>query len=192
MSVSGSAATTVCRAIHAELSVAHGLITQDVLLHEQRLLGDNALFAIGVDREAHGQRVRQSTPPELDHAMLSTWEWAQLESVAPPRVVALLATVFADESWRRATETATRWKAFGPAFVLINEMRTSDYESCLLECLYSGIGMMTLARDRCVADVCCVPEEQRPIKRRTINRWIEESLYHGVVSKMGTSLDSLP
>jgi len=192
MSVSGSAVTIACQAIRAELSAAHGLNTQDVLLHEQRLLGDNALFAIGIDCKAHGQRVRQSTPPELDHAMLSMWEWTQLEAVAPPRVVTLLATVIADESWRRATKIAIRWKVFGPTFVLISEMRTSDHESCLLECLYSGIGMIVFAQDRCVADVCCVPEEQRPIKRRTINRWIEESLYHGVVSKMGTSLDSLP
>lgn len=153
-----------------------------IVLPELSVFGCRLLPVIVPDVEAHRARQRDGDGPELDGDTLSVWEWP--ESQAPAPAVRLSGALFpARRGFRRALGDARRWRPFGPAAVLAPAAIVAD-QVFRWDCALHGVGLAASDRAALIpagATVCEVvlPEAGRraPARRRTADRWIEESLY---------------
>lgn len=147
------------------------------VLPEISVFGCQLLPVVVVDVEVHRARQRDGDGPELDGDTLSVWEWP--ESRAPAPAVRLVGALFpARRGFRRAIGDARRWRPFGPSAVLAPAAVVAN-QVCRWDCALHGVGLA--ASDSVGAAGCAVvpPEAGRraPARRRTADRWIEETLY---------------
>jgi hypothetical protein len=132
------------------------------------VLGVRVDVVVRVDAVAHAAR---RVGPVLDRDVLATWEWP--ESVREPEVVRLVGVLATGAHWRRALGDAVRLSGFCPVAIV----GVAD-ERCRLECAYAGVGL--------VVDGLVVVEPRSGraagARRRTLDRWVEESVYQRLIA----------
>lgn len=153
-----------------------------VTLPELSLFGCRLVPVVVVIDEIHRVRHRDGDGPELDSDTLTLWEWPQ--STAPAPAVRLSGALFpSGRGFRRALTDARRWRPFGPSAVVAPAPVVADQVS-RWECALDGVGLAPAEPGPAtVLDVVSAEGGRRaPARRRTIDRWIEESLYAHVLA----------
>ncbi|WP_433555815.1 hypothetical protein ACQPWY_25810 [Pseudonocardia xinjiangensis] len=158
-----------------------------VALPEISLVGCRLVPVVDLDVDAHNLREASGHGPQLDADTLAVWEWPESAGMAPPPALRLSGVLFrARRGWRRALREARSWRGFGPAAVLVPAGAFTD-EVCRLEFAVYGIGLVpsdpagegpALRADDPVG-AAVLPELGRSARgrRRTADRWVEETLY---------------
>lgn len=155
--------------------VAAWLGWSGAMLPETTVFGCCLLPMVTLDVETHRTRLRDGDGPQLDADVLAMWEW---HGWPGPRPVARLSgALFQDPVVARALAQARQWRPFGSAAVLVPADAIVT-EVLRWECALYGIGLVP----EIVADAACVPipaeyGRRAPARRRTVDRWIEETLY---------------
>ncbi|MBB5957588.1 hypothetical protein FHS29_004183 [Saccharothrix tamanrassetensis] len=136
-----------------------------------KVLGIEADAVVRVDPAAHDLRRAAGQGPVLDHDVLSTWDWPEARDVRAPEVVRLVGMVCGGPSWRRALGAAARLGAFCETAITVEEVT----DECRLECAYFGVHLLVAGR--------LVQEGRRSRPpRRTLDRWVEESVYERLIT----------
>ena len=150
-----------------------------VVLPEVTVFGCRFLPVVALEVPVHEARQRDGDGPQLDGDVLSMWEWP--ESPGPAPVVRLSGGLFRVRHRFPATVSQAReWRPFGPAAVLASPVAVVE-EVNRWECALHGVGLVSaepISADR--AEVEHVPAEagrRGRARRRTADRWIEETLY---------------
>lgn len=150
-----------------------------VVLPETTLFGCRLLPVVLLDATVHQMRQRDGDGPQLDGDLLALWEWPEAPGPAP--AVRLTGGLF--RLRRRFSDVLTQarqWRPFGPAAVLA-PASTADREVNRWEVAMYGVGLVAVdATTGLCARVASVPAEagrRAPARRRTADRWIEETLY---------------
>lgn len=161
--------------VHAAAAAALGWA--GIVLPEVTVFGCRLFPVVLADVEVHQARRRDGDGPQLDGDTLSMWEWP--ETAAPAPALHLVgALIPARRGFRRALGDARRWRAFGPAAVLAPASVVAD-QVCRWDCALHGVGLAGSDLDATAAGGVVPPEAGRraPSRRRTADRWIEETLY---------------
>ena len=156
----------------AEQRTAAGVLGwSGTVVPRMKLLGVRPDVVVRVDHAAHARRLATGDAPVLDRDVLATWEWP--ESVRAPEVVRLVGALGTGTHWRRALGDAVRLSGFCPVAIV-----GVDDERCRLECAYAGVGLVADGR-------LVVPTSGgRAVgaRRRTLDRWVEESVYQRLIA----------
>lgn len=148
-----------------------------VALPELSVFGCRLIPVVVLHYEVHRVRHRDGDRPELDSDTLTLWEWP--ESNAPAPAVRLSGALFsARDGFRPALADARRWRAFGSSAVLAPCSVVTDQVS-RWDCALHGVGLVPAEPGLATTVEAVTAEEGRraPARRRTADRWIEESLY---------------
>jgi hypothetical protein len=147
-----------------------------------RLLGTEVDMIVSIDHATHQRRrTIGAATPMLDSDVLSMWEWPEAVAVALPSVVSLvgvIATTPGRGAPLRAVATARDWGGFAASAVLLNPTETVT-ERLLLECTYSGLGVVAVSADGAGMSVVRHGRAGRAdgARRTGLDRWVEEHLY---------------
>jgi len=144
-----------------------------LLLPRMSILGRVVYPVVTVDRLAHQRRADRGQSPMLDLDVLETWEWPEAPDTRAPEVVTVRGVISDSKPWHRALADVTSLSGFCPGAIITE----TTAERCELECSYYETGLIradrlvTPARSgRCVG-----------ARRRTLDRWVEESLYRHLI-----------
>lgn len=151
-------------------------------VHEARVFTDLAVFVLDIDIDAHEHRQRHGHPPETDGQVLAMWEWPELARTAPRPVVKLCATLVVARQWRAAVQAAARWAAFTPTALVVTDGNGHDREERALECHFRGVGCVDAGPERLAVCVPLPAHRAAGARRRTLDRWVEETLYVDLIS----------
>jgi hypothetical protein len=154
-----------------------------VVLPEVTVFGCRFLPVVVLDVAVHEVRQRDGDGPQLDGDVLAMWEWP--ESPSPASVARLSGGLFRMcGRFSAAVSQAREWRPFGPAAVLAPAAVVAE-EVNRWECALHGVGLVSAAP---VGDptsnggpeaehVLAEAGRRAPARRRTADRWIEETLY---------------
>lgn len=162
---------------HVAVDAAAALGWVGVVLPAVAVFGCRLQPVVGLDVDVHRSRESTGDGPQLDSDTLTVWEWP--ESNAPAPAVRLEGALFsAHNSFRRALGDARRWRSFGPSAVFAPGPMVAD-QVCRWDCALHGIGLVPDKRAAAASGHVVRAEQgrQAPARRRTADRWIEESLY---------------
>jgi len=154
-----------------------------VVLPEVTVFGCRFMPVVVLDVAVHEVRQRDGDGPQLDGDVLAMWEWP--ESPSPASVARLSGGLFRiGRRFPSAVSQAREWRPFGPAAVLAPAAVVAE-EINRWECAVHGVGLVSGAPAGDPTSVGWAPVEhvpaeagrRAPARRRTADRWIEETLY---------------
>ncbi len=162
-----------------------------VALPETTLFGCRLVAVVALDLDAYRARQASGDGPQRDADTLAVWEWPESAGHVPRPALRLSGALFlARRGWRRALGDATRWRGFGPAAVLVPAAALAD-EVCRWEFALHGVGAVPATgpadtdagqpADSAGPVVPAEPGRRVPARRRTADRWIEETLYQNAL-----------
>ena len=142
--------------------------------------GCRLLPVVVLDVDEHRARTRDGDGPQLDGDVLAMWEWP--EAPGPAAAVRLSGGLFRVHRHRvaAAVAVARQWRPFGPAAVLA-PLGVLAEDVVRWECALHGVGLFAAEpMEDGGGGVGHIPAEagrRDPARRRTADRWIEETLY---------------
>ena len=170
--------------VHVAAERAAGVLGwPGVVLPEVTVFGCRFLPVVVLDVAVYEVRQRDGDGPQLDGDVLAMWEWP--ESPGPASVARLSGGLFRmGRRFPAAVSQAREWRPFGPAAVLAPPAVVAE-EVNRWECALHGVGLVSAGpvgdpTSNGGPEVEHVPAEagrRAPARRRTSDRWIEETLY---------------
>jgi hypothetical protein len=154
-----------------------------VVLPEVTVFGCRFLPVAVLDVAVHEVRQCGGDGPQLDGDVLAMWEWP--DSPGPAPAVRLSGGLFRMRGrFPAAVSQAREWRPFGPAAVLAPPAVVAEQVN-RWECALHGVGLVSAKPAGDPISASCaqvehVPAEagrRAPARRRTADRWIEETLY---------------
>ena len=170
--------------VHVAAQRAAGVLEwPGVVLPEVTVFGCRFLPVAVLDVAVHEVRQCGGDGPQLDGDVLAMWEWP--ESPGPAPVARLSGGLFRMRGrFPSAVSQAREWRPFGPAALLAPPAVVAEQVN-RWECALHGVGLVSAEPAGDPTSSGCpqvehVPAEagrRAPARRRTADRWIEETLY---------------
>ncbi|MGH3870877.1 MAG: hypothetical protein ACRDSR_05055 [Pseudonocardiaceae bacterium] len=184
-------ATDAVEVLSAPTHLAHAAVNalgwQGVVLPPTVLLGRRVVVVANLISEVHEQRIRSGWGPVTDQVTVSTWDWPEMQQLAPPPAVALSGIIAPARHWRTGLTGAAPFAGLCATALLLPAHIARNVE-CLIHAEHYGPTVLAAAGphdvDREAVDVVHAGYPGPVVTSRpaTISRWVHELVYNQLLA----------